>query len=75
MSPRSAESVRPDHVAESVCLKQVAGSVEPILGRTWRCGAEALRAAMRGFFARGARNIALQYHRLDRKDDDEESQR
>ena len=75
MNPQSAEGAGPGEVAASVCLRRATGSIEPIFVRTWRRGAEALRAAMRGFFARGARNIALQYHRLDRKDDDEESQR
>jgi len=74
MSPQGAASVRPEEVAERDCLERPE-SDERAFGRTWQRGAEALGAAMRGLFARGARNIALQYHRLDREDADEESQR
>jgi len=74
MSPQGAESIRPEEVAERDCLERPE-SDEPAFGRTWRRGGEALSAAMHGLFAGGARNIALQYHRLDHEDDDEESQR
>ena len=74
MSPQGAESRRSDEAAESDCLERPE-SDEPAFGHKWRRGGEALRAAIRWFFARGARNIALQYHRLDREGDDEESRR
>ena len=64
MSPQGADSGRLV-VADSAVGPAAA---EPALGRTWRRGGEALRAATRWFFARGAGNIALQYHRLDRED-------